>query len=118
MLAATLSMGLKGAMYTGRIPGCRLSQVRPGPTVSLADYSFLGAMGGRYVDACHLGLEVVLRCCLLPEVTRSCGSMSSLLAILGWRLDKASPCQVLVWVCAVSRKALRACLYGFWVRFP
>jgi hypothetical protein len=36
------------------ISGCRLSQARPGPAVSLADYSFLGAMGGRYVDACHL----------------------------------------------------------------
>jgi hypothetical protein len=36
------------------ISECRLSQVRPGPAASLADYSFLGAMGGRYVDACHL----------------------------------------------------------------
>jgi hypothetical protein len=95
------------------ISGCCLSQVRPGPAASLADYSFLGAMGGRYVDACHLRLEVVLWCCLLPAVTRSCGSMFSLLAILGERLNKASPCQVLVWVFGVSRKALRVCLYGF-----
>jgi hypothetical protein len=47
-------------------------------------------MGGRYVRACHLGFEVVLWCCLVPVVMRSSGSMSSLLAILGWRLDKAS----------------------------
>jgi hypothetical protein len=68
------------------ISGCRLSQVRPGPAVSLGDYSFLGALSGRYVNTYYLGSDVVPRCCLIHVVTRPRGSKSSPLAILGWRL--------------------------------